>query len=108
MPDPRSPEEIFTRLCERVRSGAGETTPEVRRAAAGLGTDGVPAAFAKLVDTIRKAAYRITDDDIVALRAAGLSDDEIFELTIATTVGVAQRRRASAMTAIRGAVGGEP
>lgn len=103
MAETRTPEQIFDALCARVLTGAGVTSPAQRAAAAGVSDDGVPAAFARLLATIRKAAYRITDDDVRALQAAGVSDDAIYELTIATTVGVAQRRRASALAAIKAA-----
>jgi len=95
-----TPAEIFDALYAQVVTGAGMTSSAARAAAAGTGADGVPAPFAAHLDTIRKAAYRITDADIDALKAAGLSDDAIFELTIATTAGVAKRRHESAMTAI--------
>lgn len=96
----RSPAEIFADLERRVLTGAGVTSPAARAAAAGTASAGVPAAFGGLLDKIRTAAYRVTDDDIQALTAAGLTDDEIFELTIATTVGVARRRHDAAMAAI--------
>ena len=95
-----TPAETFEALYARVTGGDGVTTAAERAAAAGTTSDGVPPAFAKLLDTIRKAAYRITDADIAALQAAGLSDDAIYELTIATTAGVAKRRHESALAAI--------
>jgi hypothetical protein len=95
-----TPAEIFEALYARIVTGDGVTTVAARGAVAGTGTDGVPAPFLAVLETIRKAAYRITDADIAALSAAGLSDDAIYELTIATTAGVAKRRRDSAMAAI--------
>ena len=50
---------------------------------------------------VRDASYRIADDDIAALRHAGVSEDEIYELTVAAAVGIAFRRYESATRAVR-------
>lgn len=94
-------------MVARVLDGPGETTAAQRQAAAGTGTEGLPAPFLAILDRIRTAAYKITDEDIAALSKAGMSDDQIFELTIAASVGVARRRRDAAMAAIAEASGGK-
>ena len=38
------------------------------------------------VEKVRQHAWRVTDADVEALRAAGLSEDEIFEATVAAAV----------------------
>jgi alkylhydroperoxidase family enzyme len=83
----------------RAVLGDGATTPvEMRRAAfAGVVTD--PAA-SDYVDAVRNRAYRITDADVAALRASGLSDDAIFELTVAAALGAAQRCLESGLAAL--------
>jgi hypothetical protein len=43
------------------------------------------------VGKVRDQSYRITDTDIEMLTAAGLSEDEVFEITVATAVGAALR-----------------
>lgn len=100
----KNPREVFDALVARVLHGDGVTSTAVREAAAGSGSDGVAEKAAPVIAKIRAHAYKVTDDDIATLRAAGYaSDDEIFELTIATVVGVAQRRLDAAMAAIDGA-----
>ncbi|HEV7132828.1 MAG TPA: hypothetical protein VGN27_03725 [Gaiellaceae bacterium] len=47
----------------------------------------VPAAAADYVETARKHAYRVTDAQVEAMLAAGLSEDEVFELMVSTAVG---------------------
>lgn len=84
-------------LKRNVLDGPGVTAAALRQAVAGQGT--VPAELAGFADKVRRHAYKITDEDIAALRAAGKSDDEIFELTIATAVGVALHRTARALAA---------
>jgi len=41
---------------------------------------------------VHARAYTITDGDVEALKAAGLSEDEIFEQTVAVAVGEGLRR----------------
>lgn len=97
----RDPRTVFEALVARVLRGDGVTSTAVRGAAAGTGSDGLAERVAPVIAKIRAHAYKITDDDIAALRAAGFpDDDDIFEVTIATVVGVAQRRLDAAMAAI--------
>ena len=41
---------------------------------------------------VHERAYTITDDDVEALKAAGLTEDEIFEQTVAAAIGEGLRR----------------
>jgi len=45
-----------------------------------------PEAARAYVDKVRLDAWRVTDADVEALRAAGLSEDEIYEATVAAAV----------------------
>ncbi|TDV49010.1 hypothetical protein [Actinophytocola oryzae] len=49
---------------------------------------------------VRNASYRVTDEDFDRLRAAGHSEDEIFELTAATSVDAALRSYDAGMRAL--------
>ena len=60
-----------------------------------------PADLASLVDKIRNHAYRVTDADIDALRAA-YSEDQLFEIIVAATLGAAEHRLARALAALEG------
>ena len=51
---------------------------------------------------VRDRSYRITDTDLAQLSAAGLSDDDIFEVTVAAAVGAALRRLDAGIRAVRG------
>jgi alkylhydroperoxidase family enzyme len=61
----------------------------------------VPAAAQDYIETVRRHAYRVTDAQVEALRAAGLGEDEIFELTVATAVGAGLERLDAGMQALR-------
>jgi alkylhydroperoxidase family enzyme len=75
----------------RAVLGTPATTPvDVRRAA----FDGshADAALADYVALVEQHAYRLTDARLSVLRNLGLSDDAIFEVTVAAALGAAQRR----------------
>jgi alkylhydroperoxidase family enzyme len=59
-----------------------------------------PAAEAYLAK-VRARASTITDGDVDALRAAGLSEDEIFEQTVAAAIGEGLRRLDAAGRVLR-------
>lgn len=63
------------------------TTPELRRAAAT--GDGLPEPWPAYAKLVREASYRVTDEDVRRLTAAGRTEDEIFEITVAAAVGAA-------------------
>lgn len=65
-------------------------TDRALRAAAAAG-DALPEPWQPYVTTVRDASYRITDADIDRLTAAGLREDQIFEVTVAAAVGAALR-----------------
>src|SRR5262245_53526333 len=43
-------------------------------------------AVAAYVDKVSRHAYRVSDDDVAALKTAGFSEDAIFEITVAAAV----------------------
>ena len=48
--------------------------------------------LASYLEKVRTRAYTITDADIDELKAAGASEDEIFEVTVAAAIGEGLRR----------------
>jgi hypothetical protein len=83
-----------------TRDGATDRATR-RRAYEGEGT---PGAVAEYVATVQRNAYRVDDDMVKAVRQAGLDDDAIFELTVATAVGEATRQYDTAMAALDAAL----
>ena len=49
---------------------------------------------------VRERAYTVTDADVESLKAAGITEDEIFEQTVAAAIGQGLRRLDAAMAAI--------
>ena len=51
-----------------------------------------PPEFAPYLEKVRRNAYAVTDDDIRALKAAGYSEDAIFEETVSVAVAAGLER----------------
>lgn len=86
----RSFEARFKQLYERVVQGPGELSAGVRREAASGGV--VPTAARVYTDKVRRHAYKVVDRDVEDLLAAGWSEDEIYELTVAIAMGEGMSR----------------
>jgi hypothetical protein len=105
--------ELVRRLRAAVLGPAGVVDPSVRAAiearAARLGgrpgaadQAAIPADMLPFVDLVAERAFDITDEDISALRRAGLGDDEIFEVTAAAALGAGAARLERGLAALRG------
>ena len=56
------------------------------------GAPPAPEAMAGYLRKVHERAYTVVDGDVEALKAAGLSEDEIFEQTVAAAIGEGLRR----------------
>ena len=56
------------------------------------GTAPPRAELAAYLEKVRTRAYTVTDADVDALKAAGLTEDEIFEQTVAAAISEGLRR----------------
>jgi len=91
-------------LVARILDGKGEAPPAQRRAA--FERAGLTGALAALVDKVALNAHRVTDEDIAAVRAAGLSEEQIYELVVCAAVGQATRQLDAGLAALAAASGG--
>jgi alkylhydroperoxidase family enzyme len=86
---------------ECVLRGPGRVPAELRqRAAHG---DDLPPEVVDYVHKVRRHAYQVTDADVAALKAAGWTDETIYELTVAAALGQATRRLRAGLGALRAA-----
>ena len=69
---------------------APATTDQALRTAAAAG-DALSEPWQSYAAAVRDASYEVTDADIGVLTAAGHTEDEIFEVTVAAAVGAALR-----------------
>jgi hypothetical protein len=60
-------------------------------------TPDAPPVMASYLAKVREGAYAITDADVDELKAAGCSEDEIFEQTVAAAIGQGLRRLDAAL-----------
>jgi alkylhydroperoxidase family enzyme len=60
-----------------------------------------PAAMQGYLELVRQHADRITDDDVERLLAAGLTEDVVFEHTVAVAVASGLERLDAGMRALR-------
>lgn len=87
-------------VTKRVLEGDGHASREQRKEA--FGANGGP----ELLGKVRMQAARISDDDIAAAKASGLSEDQIFELVACAAIGQSTRQYESAMAALAEATKG--
>lgn len=90
-------------LRHAVLAAPADTDPAWRTAAATGGEQ--PEPWPDYTALVRGASYRITDADIDRLTAAGRTEDEIYEMTVAAAVGAALRSYDAGIQAQRKAAG---
>ena len=82
----------------RVLEGDGKASRAQRRAA--FDNAGLTEPLSRLVNKVAKYAYKITDEDITAVKASGLSEDEIFEIIVCAAIGQSTRQYEIALAAL--------
>ena len=85
-------------LIARILEGRGEATPALRRAA--FVNQELSQPLAALLGKVVTRAHSVTDADIAAARASGLSEDQVFELVVCAAIGEATRQHDAALTAL--------
>ena len=94
---------LHRELIARVLGSTGTAPPDMRRAA--LDDTGLDEPMRTLVDKVARRSDQVTDDDFGAVRAAGLSEDQIFEVVVCAAIGQADREYANAVAALAAATG---
>ena len=98
MPNSYDKRAAHKELVEHILEGQGKTTQTLRRAA--FDGKGLEAPLDTLINKVATQPTRITDEDVGAARARGLSEDQIFELVICAAVGQSSRQYESALKAL--------
>lgn len=106
--------EHVARLKDSVFQKRGESAPAVRAAvgerAARLvegsfetrpGESAIPDQLDSYADTVIRHAYMVADADMERLKAAGYSDDQVFEVTVAAAVGAGVSRLERALRLLK-------
>ncbi len=95
--------ELHRALIARILGSHAQAPTELRRAA--FDNAGLSEPIQTLVGQVADRSYQVTDDDVAAVRAAGFSEDQIFELAVCAAVGQASRQYDNAMAALTEAAG---
>jgi hypothetical protein len=88
-------------LIGRILEGDGQASHAERRAA--FDNAALSEPLATLVRKLTNRAHEVTDPDIAAARAAGYSEDQIFEIVVSAAVGQATRQHDVALAALESA-----
>ncbi len=88
-------------VVHRALQGSGTARAPARRAA--FDNQGVQEPARALVAKVATAAWTVTDADVAATKSAGVSEDEIFELTVCAALGQATRQLDDALAALNAA-----
>jgi hypothetical protein len=89
----------------RLVESPGTLSSDARRAIVDRDAKGIPATLKPYLEKVFEHAYRVDDEDVAALKRAGVSEDEIFEATAAAALAAALLRLDAGMNALRGASG---
>ena len=85
-----------------LRANSKEEASRAQRRAA-FDNAGLAKPLNTLIDKVTKHAYQVTDEDIAAARASGLSEDQIFEMVVCAALGQASRQYDKALGALEAA-----
>jgi hypothetical protein len=88
-------------VVERILEGDGQASQAQRRAA--FDNVGLADPIRTLIDKVVRNARTVTDQDVAAARASGLSEDQIFELIVCGAIGQAVRQHDAALAALEAA-----
>ena len=85
-------------LVARILEGDGTASRAQRRAA--FDNAGISEPLSTLIEKVIRHAHKVTDTDIAATRASGLSEDQIFEIVVCAALGQATRQYDTALAAL--------
>lgn len=85
-------------LVTRVLKGDGRATHAQRQSA--FNCTGLAAPLAALINKVASHAYKVTDEDILAVSSSGFSEDQIFELVVCAAIGASTRQYETALAAL--------
>jgi hypothetical protein len=89
---------VLQAVVTRVLEGDGTASRAQRRAAF---DNALPAGpLHTLISKVAEGATQITDEDFAAVKASGLSEDQIFELVVCAAIGQATRQYETALGAL--------
>ena len=104
MPEDDKKRAAHRALVDRILNGAGQATTEQRARA--FGNDGLAPPLDVLIGKIATSPAQVTEADFAAARAAGFTEDQLFELVVCAAVGRSSRLYEAGLAALAEATGG--
>jgi alkylhydroperoxidase family enzyme len=98
MPDDDKKRAAYLALVGRVLAGDGRATAEERARA--FANEGVPPPLRALIGKVATRPSQVADADFAAAKAAGYSEDQLFELVVCAAVGQAERQYDAGLAAL--------
>jgi hypothetical protein len=86
---------LLNQLVTRIQDGQGKASAHLRKSA--FSNSNLQEPLKSFVDKVANCAYKITDVDVSELIKSGISEDEIFELSICASVGASMRQYENAL-----------
>ena len=103
MPDDDKKRAAYRALVDRVLSGEGRASAEQRARA--FSNDGLSPPVDALIGKVALRAAQVAEADFTAAKAAGFSEDQLFELVVCAAVGQASRLYDAGLAALAEATG---
>jgi hypothetical protein len=103
MPDEDRKPAAYRALVDRIVNGEGSASTEQRAQA--FRNEDVVRPLDVLVGKVAAEPEQVTDADFAAAKAAGFSDDQVFELVVCAAVGQSARRYEAGLAALAEAAG---
>jgi len=90
--------ELHKAIVATILEGDGTASHLQRRAA--FDNAGLAGQLGTLIAKVARCAYKVTDEDVEAVKALGVSEDQIFEIVVCSAVGAATRQYDGALTVL--------
>jgi len=104
MPEDDKKRAAHRALVDRILNGAGQATAGQRARA--FGNDGLAPALDVLIGKVATSPAQLTEADFAAARAAGCTEDQLFELVVCAAVVRLSRLYEAGLAALAEATGG--
>lgn len=107
MPDEDQKQAAHRALVDRILNGAGQAAAEQRAQA--FANDGLSPPLDALIGKVVSRPAEVTEADFAPAKAAGFSEDQLFELVVCAAVGQSARLYDAGLAALAEATGsGKP
>jgi hypothetical protein len=103
VPDEDRKRALHRALVDRVLNGEGRASSQLRAQA--FGNKGLAPPLDALIEKVAARPVRVSDVDLAAAKAAGFSEDQLFELVICAAVGHSDRLYEAGLAALADATG---